>query len=145
MADYLAAEPLIIQRLQSQIANMAVLSAADLADVVEAQQTTPAIHVLYDGDRLVDAQGRGQAQAVAQRWMIVIAVRNARDQGKGGKARGTAGPHLDAALKTLSGYELSTGHGALKRVPAPRPVYSKGGFAYFPLAFETVVETLGTT
>jgi hypothetical protein len=144
MADYLAAEALIIQRLQSQVPGMKALSAADLADVAEAKQTTPAFHVLYHGDRLVDAQGRGQAQAVAQRWMIVITVRTARDQGKGGAARNTAGPHLDAALKALSGWEPDQSHGALRRVAAPRPVYSKGGFAYFPLAFETVVETLGT-
>jgi len=142
MQDYLAAEPLIIQRLKDQVANLPVLSAADLADVAEAKQITPAAHVLYGGDRLADSAGRGAAQAWAQLWWIIVAVRNARDQGKGGEVRKTAGPLLLSVIKALSGWEPDKDHGPLKRVnPPTRPAYSKGGFAYFPLAFETVVET----
>lgn len=145
MADYLAAEALIIARLQAQIANTPVLSAADLAGVEETKQVTPALHVLYLGDRLIDAQGRGRAQTVAQTWMVVVAVRNARDQGKGKEARGTAGPFIDSVLSALSGWAPSISHSELARVNAPaRPLYGAGGYAYFPLAFETQIETLGT-
>lgn len=147
MDDYLAAEPLIVARLESQVTGVKVLTAADLAGVKEAAQVTPAVHVLYGGDRLADSVGHGIAQTWAQIWWVVVAVRNARNQGKGREARKAAGPYIAQVFQALTGWQMSsTDHGPLKRVNPPGgPVYSPGGFAYFPLAFETIVQNLGNS
>jgi len=144
LADYLAAEELIIARLTERVGSVrAVLSAADLAGVQEAKQTTPALHVVYDGDRLGDSAGRGIANQVYQRWLVITAVRSARGQRTGAGAREAAGPIISAVLQALLGWAPSDEHQPLVRTSAPRPHFSAGGFAYFPLAFETRIDTGG--
>ena len=158
LPDYLAAGPLLIERIRAALpALRAVLPAgglarifaealpyspADLAGIGEAAIQSPSVFVLYDGDRLGDSAGRGQAGIVHQRWMIVLAVRNAR-QGDGGAALLVdAGPLLAALLAALMGFQLSADHRPLVRVAAPAPGYSPA-LAYYPLAFETAISTLG--
>ncbi len=145
MADYLAAEGLIVGRLEASLGAQvrAVFSAADLAGVAEQAQITPAVHVVYDGDRLGDEAGRHRAQQVYQRWLVIVAVRNAKGQATGKGARESAGPIISAVLAALQGWQPSPDHQPLRRIDAPRPVFSPGGFAYFPLAFETRIDTEG--
>ncbi len=143
LPDYLAAGPLLIERIRAALpALRAVLPAGDLAGIGEAAIQSPSVFVLFDGDRLGDSAGRGQAGIVHQRWMIVLAVRNAR-QGDGGAALlADAGPLLAALLAALMGFQLSADHRPLVRVSAPAPGYSPA-LAYYPLAFETAISTLG--
>lgn len=142
LEDYLCAEQLIIERLRQQIPDLrAVLAAADLADLTEAQQTTPAVHVIYDGDRLGDSAGRGAGQMVYQRWLTVVTVRSARGQRSGAGAREVAGPIITEVIQSLAGWAPSDAHQPLVRVSAPRPHYSAGGYAYIPLAWETRIVT----
>lgn len=145
--NYLALEPLIIDRLKTEVPTLrAVLSADALADLAEGVQTTPAAYVLYDGDDVPSADGKragdGARQLVSQRWLVVLAVRNARG---GSDAREDAGPLLTQILAALAGYHPqpappSQVYRPLKRAQAPRPGYH-AGYGYFPLLFTTEVLT----
>jgi hypothetical protein len=100
------------------------------------------VFVIYDGDRLGDSAGRGQAQNVQQRWLVVLAARNAT-QGDGGAAlQGEAGILLSKLLAALQGWAPSAEHRPLRRVAAPRPGYSPA-FAFYPLAFECQITLIG--
>ncbi|MDW7746584.1 hypothetical protein [Halomonas sp.] len=144
--DYLVAEGLILARLEAQLADLSglkVLSAADLAGVTEGAQHTPALHVIYMGDAVPGGEqvDQGNYHVLRQRWMVVVAVRNARQQRTGQAAREAAGPLLSRAIQALSGWRPGQGLGPLARVSAPAPAFTPGGFGYFPLQFETVLMT----
>lgn len=144
LADYLAAESLIVERLRDQVQDLrAVLSAADLAGVEERSQVTPALHVLYYGDRLGATQGHNAGQIVYQQWLVVVSVRNARGQVSGQAARSDAGPIMAQVIGAMLGWQPSVDFRPFGRVTAPRPSYRPGGYAYFPLAFEAQIMTAG--
>jgi hypothetical protein len=140
MDDYLSAEPAIIARLKDQVPEMrGHFSASDLEGVVEAQQVTPAVHVLYYGDRVVSGSGTsstGEMQCVDQLWYVVLAVRNARTPNTNEAVRADAGPLVSKVLKALQGWKPSALHGPLKRINGADPGF-KAGFAYFPYLFQT--------
>ena len=141
VTDHLMAEPLLIARIEDQVPDLrAVLSAADLAGVKAASQVTPAVHVLYGGDDVPTREGdrgwTGKPQKILQRWMAVVAVRNARTQRTGAAAREDAGPLLSQLIGALAGFQLDPALGPLKRIPAPQPAYD-AGFAYFPTLWTT--------
>ena len=140
MENYLSAEPAIIARLKAMIPELVgAFSASDLEGVAEAKQTTPAVHVLYYGDRVVEGNGRsstGEIQCVDQVWYVVLAVRNARTQLTNEAARADAGPLALKVLKALQGWQPSPEHGPLKRVNGAGPGF-KAGFAYLPFCFAT--------
>jgi hypothetical protein len=141
--DYLAAEPLIIARLAERVTDATTLTAADLQGVAEKAQVTPAIHVIYAGDVVPGgaAVDEGNYHLIRQQWMTVIAVRSARGQRSGSGARELAGPLITGAIKALASWRPVQGLGRLRRVPAPRPTFTPGGFAYFPLQWELDVMT----
>jgi hypothetical protein len=143
-ADYLAAGPAIIARIGARVPALAsVRQATGRAAVDESVLAAPAALVIYDGDRLGDEAGQGQAQIVHQRWLVVLAVRHAA-QGDGGAASAAlAGPLLSALLAALQGWAPTPAHRSLIRTDAPRPGHSPG-FVYYPLAFESAVSTLGS-
>ena len=140
MADgwnYLELEGLITERLAACGVTARVLSAADLAGVDEASQITPALHVIYDGDKIVEMSAYGSAR-VAQGWLVVVAVRNARDQRAGTAARSEAGPLAQQVLGALMGWVPSPRWGACKKTNGPKPLFT-AGFFYLPLRFEMEV------
>ena len=138
MDDWLAAEPLIKARLADQVPDVAVLSVADLAGVVERGQVTPAIHVLYAGDvPLKEAPGtadRSAGQITDQRWVVVIATRSAKDMVGGSGARELAGPIIARALAALRGWTPAGFTRPLRR-GAGMPTKYSAGYAYFPFQF----------
>lgn len=141
LADYLAAGPLLVARVKDQVAGLRhVLPATELSAMKETGLPSPSAFVIYDGDRLGDSALRGQSRVVYQRWLVVLAVRNAT-QGDGGQAiQDEAGPLLSSILGALQGHILSPDHRPLIRVQAPKPGYS-AAFAYYPLAFETGIQS----
>ncbi len=144
LADYLSLSPLIIARIGAAVSGIAaVLPARDLAALNELALQSPSVFVVYDGDALAESGGRGQAQVVRQRWIVVLAVRNAT-QGDGGAAQtAQAGPLLSDLISALQGWQPgSPDFRPLTRVSAPRPGYSPA-FAYYPLAFECQIFTTG--
>lgn len=89
--DFLALEPLIVERIRSHLdPSVFVFAAPDLDGVVERSQHVPAVHVLYQGYRINDAKTAAFV-SVTQEWVTVVAVRNARDARAGQPARAEAG------------------------------------------------------
>lgn len=142
MDNLLSAEALITARLISQVPELldSVFSAADLEGVTSAGQKTPAAHVFYFGDRIVEGPGgrssQGDMQCVDQVWYVVLAVRNVKTQATGVDARLEAGVLMKKVLKALQGFQLSPEHSPLKRVAGAPPGF-KAGFLYLPLCFIT--------
>lgn len=139
LTNYLAAEDLIVAQLQALVPEFkAVLSAADLADVAEAAQVTPAAYVLYDGDEITTTAGDGMAQRVLQRWLVVVTDKNMRDTKTTKTARQQAGALVTKTLQALMGWQPSAEHGPLTRVAGFPPGFA-AGYAYIPLVFTTEV------
>jgi hypothetical protein len=130
--DYLAAEPHLIELLEQVEGIRKAYSSTDLAEMKERSQVTPAVHVIYRGDRIpLQAQG-GAVGHVTQTWAVVLAI-NLRQKER-------AGVLLARLVKTLSG--VVTPLGPLNRVNAPQPSF-RPGFGYYPLAFEIKFRTQG--
>lgn len=146
--NFLALEPLLIVRLRSRIpAARAVLSAADLADVRQATQVTPALHVLYGGYRPVEAAGRGAVVRLVQTWYVVAVVRNVAQGDAAQRVREDACALLDPVLAALIGWAPEHGGahiGPLQLVAAPAPLI-EAGYGYFPLAFTAELHLQGVS
>lgn len=142
LADYLAAGPLLMQRIRAAVPSVAaVLAARDLSRLAESTLQSPAVFVVYDGDRLGDAAGRGGARIVHQRWLVVLAVRNATQSDGGAALTNEAGPLLSALIEALQGWAPSDDFRPLVRIAAPLPGFSPA-FAFYPLAFEAALITV---
>ena len=144
LTDYLAAEPLIVDRLRDQVAgvpDMRVFGAADLAGVEARAQHTPALHVVYDGDEPLGEAGQSQSgdtQIAWQRWIVWVVARSARDARGGTGARAVAGPLMAATIQALAGWRPSADHSPMIRGAAGRPAYD-AGIAYYPQLYRTAV------
>lgn len=145
MDNHLALEGLLIERLKSAVPEFrGVLGMADLAAMQESSQVTPSAHVIYQGDTVPsgNSAGQGSAQVVVQTWLVVVAVRSARDTRGGSGAREEAGALMTRVIQALSGWMPGPEFRPMQRVNAPRPGFN-AGFGYFPLAFETRFVTNG--
>jgi len=135
--DWLSAGGAIVARLVAEVAELRqVTTLASLSEIEAVTIQSPSAFVVWHEDAIGDATAQGAAQIVSQRWLVVVAVRSARDAGTGAGVLAEAGPIVTMALKALMGWQPSAAHRPLARVAAPRPGFS-GAFGYFPLAFET--------
>lgn len=147
--DYLALESLIVDRLMKEttMPDRHVLTAPDIEQVEEEQQTTPAYHVIYAGDRAPSAGGTAaasRAQVVEQLWLVVVAVRNVRDVRRGKAARELAGPWVTELINALQGWQPGQDYNELRRdLSAPPAAYQKG-FFYVPTLWASTFATVGT-
>jgi hypothetical protein len=146
-ANFLGAEPLIIERLKAVLPpEVHVLSAADLADVAAEQQPTPAVHVVYGGYRAEDSR-TGATTVVVQSWITVIVTRNVADIEQGFHARQAAGPLAGQVMDALYRHRLLRapnvpfGSGPLRLAAAPAPGFDAGHF-YLPLGWECSINVL---
>lgn len=139
--DFMAMESELVQRIQAAVADQKpavhVLTSADLADVREELQKVPAVHVIYGGYRVVEAQGA--KWRLAHKWLIVAAVRNVAQGQSGSAARREAGQLSALATAAVAGESLPGATRASALVTPPPARYSKG-FQYLPSALE--VETI---
>lgn len=136
--NYFEPEAAIVARVKEQVAGLKdVYTPFDLAGMVEASQASPAVHVIYAGDAPPsDAAGRGEVSALAQRWLVVLAVRSSSAQlQQTSDIRQLAGATIPVLLRSLQGWQPVTWMRPLKRVPGPPAGYSPA-FAYFPFMFE---------
>lgn len=130
-------EQALVERLKAVLPNdVHVLTASDLADIDEGRQPTPAVHVIYDGYRPGESRPDGKATRISQRWLTVIAVRNARGRGHGANAREDAMELTTQIAPKLMGYQPSKEIAPLFLSAAPAPGGSDG-FLYVPLAWST--------
>lgn len=140
-------EAILRTRLAEQLADLSpkvhVLSSADLAGVTEATQPTPAVHVVYQGYRVVESRSDARGARLEQTWLATVATRNVRDLRTGIAARVDAGQIAARVAGALMGFKPTPASKPLRLVDAPAAGYSDG-FAYMPLAFvaELVIESL---
>ncbi len=139
--DHLALEEPIVTRLREEIEELkTVTTAAELEDVANMRQRpTPAAIVIYDGDDVLqqpDATvGRGAHDVVLQRWLVVLAIQNVRDQRHGSAMRRDGGPLIRRVMDALRGWQPPVGGvRPLVRVSAPGPAF-EAGYGYFPIMF----------
>lgn len=137
--NYLAAEAPIIDKIRAAMPELVgVFAPSDLAGVTEGQQLTPAVHVVYYGDRVVEGSGRsydGAVQTVDQLWYAILVVRNSK-QVPQAIVRQDAGPLAHKLLKSLQGFAPTQAHSPLRRVDGVPPGF-KNGFGYLPFLFST--------
>ncbi len=157
LTDYFQAGPAIQARLRAALPDLA--NVADLAPLARAVAgavkeeelaqkigalvpRSPAVFVGFDADMMTfDADGGGQG--IEQRWLVVLAVRNAADAAKGGALLRDAGPLLLGVIQALNGWRPDIQYmGELRRIPAPRPFHAPG-IGLFPLAFTVPVYLAG--
>lgn len=139
--DYLAAEKLIMAHWKTTMPQLLdVVSVPDLSLVRDVVKQSPSGVVMWDGDEVVTGAGgsvsEGEGQAVDQRWMLLVAIKNVRGLVSGSGARQEAGPLLMQTISTFAGWKPGEGYRPMRRMSGPRPgVFA--GFAYFPVVFAT--------
>lgn len=135
-ADFLPLQSTLVVRLQEclavQVPPVHVLTSPDLEGVLEEQQLTPAVHVIYQNYRVLEQRPNGVL--LEQDWLAVVACRNVRQLTSGQAARQQAGRLAFAVLKALLGYKPPECSAPLLLASAPPAGYS-GGHQYLPLAF----------
>ena len=76
--NFMALEPRLVELVRQAVEGMSpavhVLTTAELADVKESAQRTPAVHVIYGGYRI--AEDIGTAWELDHTWYVVAAVSN---------------------------------------------------------------------
>ena len=135
--NWLALEPhllaLIAQAVQGMSPAVHVLTSADLADVKESAQKTPAVHLIYGGYRI--AEDLGTAWRLAHKWYAVVVVRNVALARSGHAARQDAGPMVAQVVGALVGASVPGATRALTLVSPPAATY-RAGHQYIPSVFE---------
>lgn len=111
-----------------------VFVATDLEAVANLGQYTPAIHIIYQGERENETSQSGRQSAFDQVWLLVLVHRATPKEA-------SAGVWLGRMLQAVAGRVC--GDSTFRRETAPvKPSY-KGGVAYLPLAFKTTLKFKG--
>ena len=135
--NWLALEPhllaLVAQAVQGMSPAVHVLTSADLADVKESAQKTPAVHLIYGGYRI--AEDLGTAWRLEHTWYAVVVVRNVATQRSGQAARQAAGPLVAAVVAALVGASVPGASRPLT-LASPPPASYRAGHQYIPSAFQ---------
>ncbi|MBX9836203.1 MAG: hypothetical protein K2X65_08515 [Burkholderiaceae bacterium] len=135
--NWLALEPRLVQLVQQAVQGIKpavhVLTSADLAEVKEGAQKTPAVHLIYGGYRVTD--DLGTAWSLAHTWYAVVVVRNVATQRSGQAARQSAGPLVAAVVGALVGAKVAGATRPLTLL-SPPPASYRAGHQYIPSAFE---------
>lgn len=138
--NLMALEPELMAHLTQVLAGITppvhVLCAADLAGVIEEQQLTPAVQVIYHGFRIAESRSNGSAARVTQTWLLVVATRNLRGLKSGADARASAGTLAATVAQAVMGWRAPSAATPCVLVDAPAAGYS-AGHQYLPLAIET--------
>lgn len=137
--NLLLLEPELMARLKTELSGLTppvhVLSKDDLAGVKEEQQLVPAVHLVYQGYRVVEAsRADGKAARIEQTWLAVVVTRNVANLKSSDAARKQAGVLCAKVLAGLMGFKAAGAAGPLKLATPPAAGFSKG-FGYVPLAF----------
>ncbi|MDR1936852.1 MAG: hypothetical protein LBS49_14990 [Candidatus Accumulibacter sp.] len=119
-----------------------VFAAADLAEVQEALQITPALHVLLLDYQPVETTPTG-AIRWDETWCVVAVVKHAARRDRASAQQHEAAPLLGEVIRGLSNWRFPLGPGRAGRckiVPGPRPGVSTT-HAYFSIGVSVVSVT----
>jgi len=143
--DWLHVGAQMVERIKMEMGGdiRQVRLAASVEEIGDITPASPAVWVVWDGDRIVDGAGagHGSAQAIDQHWIVALLVRSAKDAASGAGVTNAAGPLLSRILSALMGWQPS-GSRALRRIEAPRPSYVAGTGIY-PIAFAARIVSVG--
>ena len=130
MENYLAAEPLIVARLQEQVTGATVSSSWGMPAIRESHDLPPSVIVFLEDDAPGAVADSGAAQKVEQTWLCLVVVRD---------AEADAGSLISKVIRAMAGWKpAGSGFSVFKRVKSGySPDYSPNGIFYFPLAFAT--------
>lgn len=135
---FLDTGPLLARRLLEccPTATDNIFHARDLADVKEASQVTPALHLVLHSYGPASNDGSGGSDTRWREiWLVVAVVKNARQNVGAQAIRDEAPPMLREVLAALDGWRCPGAVGLVRAIDPPRPLISKT-HGYFPLAFE---------
>lgn len=108
----------------------------NLADVGEQRQFSPACYVVYRGESVKDAVGRGERVEITQRYGVIVAVSHASGQINAKSLVEQAGRIIPIVLKALQGKKITDNASPLLRVGSDTANFSNA-FSYYPFTFET--------
>ncbi|WP_068634716.1 phage tail terminator protein [Thauera butanivorans] len=137
--DWLAPGDRIVTRLVEQVPalrmveTMSTLAADAIEQRIKAQ--APAAIVVYMGDRIAPDPRAPRVSAGAQRWCVVLAVRNARAGGNNAALSGEAGPLLPLIRHALAGWMPLDDGRPLRPTAGMAPGFGVA-FGYYPQMFE---------
>lgn len=140
--NYLMLQPLIEAHLKAEIAeNIPVDGIEGMAQAGAEDLRPMVIFVLWAGDVFETGNGRamgGAAQVVAQRWLVLLYLRNASFADRDARNK-AAGAKLSKIHRALAGWPpLGATPGTqtkFQRITGPKPDYTKSSGLY-PLMFE---------
>lgn len=124
--DYFAAEDALVEFLGGLDGFKKVFRTKDVAGVKESAQYTPALHVLYGGDRVSESAQAGALTHVDQTWIVVLQVNLTKQK--------NAGVLLSKVIKEMAGFRSDLGVFERKNAPV-RPGHTDV-CGYYPLAYE---------
>lgn len=132
--DYLFIGPLLVQRLQEQLgADMPVEEVEDLQTAGDSERRAHVVWVLWAGDQFGDQAMGGAGQAFAQRWLVVLFIRNESLGNRASRSQ-AAGAWLGRIQRALGGFKPAGCLRGLRRAQGPSPNYTKAE-GMFPLLF----------
>ncbi len=142
MDAFFELQPLLLDKLKAAVAGMSpkvhVLTADDLAGVVENQQFTPAVHLVYQRYKVLETRSDGTSARLAQDWLCIVTTRSQKAIRAGDAARENAGQLACKVCGVLMGYKPLAMCKPTQIANAPDAGYS-AGFQYLPLAFTTEI------
>jgi hypothetical protein len=133
--NYLFMQGLICARLNELLPALVVRNVDSMNNVLETELRDTVAFVLWEGDRLRDQARAGASTKITQKFTVMLAVANAR-QNDEAAINSDAGPLLSKVHAAISGWapEQALGN-SFKRTNGRAPVYSPNAGLY-PLTFE---------
>ncbi len=135
--DFMRLEAPLLALLAQATAGMSpavrLFTAAELAQVKDAAQHTPAVHLIYSGYQVAEAAGT--QWRLLHKWFAVAAVRNVAAVRSGQAARRDAGQLAAIVAGCLAGAQVAGATRALELLTPP-PAHYADGFQYIPVAVQ---------
>lgn len=139
MDNFYAAETPIVERLKDVLEISSVHGQADIEQFKGSANPDQSVAVIYRDFRVQDDDDESFDLLLYQRWLVVPMARNVRDLITGAGARDAAGELLLQVIKALNGWRPTLSHGSLRLVAPGVPRFYRGGVAYAPAQFETLI------
>lgn len=139
----LDAGPLLEARLKAKCTAPGdnIFTTADLAGVKEKSQVTPALHLVLHSYRPI-ADDSGSDSLWREIWLVVVVVKNARQNVGTAALREAASPLLKEVVAALDGWRCPGTTGLVRAIDPPNPLFTDS-FGYLPLAFAVTTVTTG--
>jgi hypothetical protein len=116
-----------------------VRQVADLAAILQMQDTGSTVFIAPLGSPGAQSEGNGKVALITQRYAVVFASQGADDL-SGQTRREVVGPVIWHVLPRLMGWSPGNGWTTLELVASPSQDYIAEEYAYFPFAFETSIQ-----